>query len=390
LLGFWLAFGVLNGIHYWTVYSVMILAVVWLRGLRARPQAARMRLLRHTMLALGVVLALAGWRLATTALVYRDFPRPYRSFHDLSPWSILLSLVNRPSVPASPEMEVSGWWTSPWYVGPVVLALAAASLRWGWRWWHTLSAGCSWLAAGSAAWYQPSYWLAQLPVLSTMHMSDRWRIMAMLGFALAAADVLAHWRQHGSGALRGLAILLLAGIAADYGLLGCQLLHLGFRIPPSESLFPGPPVPSVVQVREGLGFAAVQRGYGVISLQEPMLSYDLTAPTARLWRGHPDYVGEFWTDAGPVKPASWSPNRIVLRVDPGQTVMINQNPGSWWLANGRPAFPTWRCAEMERTFRVEADSGGRVELQIRPRGLALGVLLHLAGFALLGIILARK
>ena len=106
----------------------------------------------------------------------------------------------------------------------------------------------------------------------------------------------------------------------------------------------------------------------MIHLREPLLGYDQKAQTARLWRGHPNYIGEYWTDAGPVRPRWWSPNRIVLEVAPGQTVSINQNPGSWWLVNGRPAFSGWRCAETQRAFVVQADARGRVELQIRPRG----------------------
>jgi len=390
LLGFWLAFSVLNGIHYFSVYAVAILAVVWLRGVRARSGRALARFLIHTALAAGVLLALAGWRLATTGLVYRDFPRPFRSAHDLTPWSILMYLLARPVATVLAQMEIPAFWETLWYVGPVVLALAAMSLRRGWRWWHTLAAGCIWLAAGSVAWYHPSYWLAHLPPFTTMHVVPRWRYMAMLGFGLAVADVLARWRRDGRAALRRLAVVAVVAIAADYGLIGCQVLHLGFRIAPTESRFPGPPTGGMIQVRDGLGLAAIHRGYGVIRLTEPILGYDHSAPTARLWRGHPDYVGESWTDAGAVSPRSWSPNRIDFQVDPGQTVSINQNPGSWWLVNGRPAWPDWRCAEMERAFLVRADDQGRVELQIRPRGLKLGLALHVAGFALIGLVLMRR
>jgi hypothetical protein len=384
-LGFWLAFNVLNGIYYYSVYSVMILAIVWLRGIRARSGLARTRFLVHTALAAGVLLALAGWRLATTALVYRDFPRHFRSAHDLTPWTIVKYLLTRPDASALATMEVPEFWDTLWYVGPVVLALAAVSLGRGWRWWHTLSAGCIWLAAGSEAWYHPSYWLAHLPLFTTMHTVVHWRIMATLGFALAAVDVLARWFQGGSTALRRLALAAVVSIAVDYGLLGCQVLPLGFRIAPSESQYPGPPTSVPVQVGDSLGFAAVERGYGVIHLREPLLGYDQMAQTARLWRGHPNYVGEYWTEAGPLHPRWWSPNRIVLQVGPGQTVSINQNPGSWWLVNGRPAFSDWRCAETKRAFLVQADASGRVELQIRPRGLEVGVMLHLAGFALIGL-----
>ena len=98
-------------------------------------------------------------------------------------------------------MENLEFWETLWYVGPVVLTLAILSLVRGWRWWHTLTAVCVWLAAGSVAWYHPSYWLGHLPLYTAMHMVTRWRIMAMLGIAMAAADVLARWRREGSTAL---------------------------------------------------------------------------------------------------------------------------------------------------------------------------------------------
>ncbi len=387
LLGFWLAFNVLNGINYYIVYALAVVGVVWLRGMRARSGPARARFLVHTILAVGLLLALAGWRLATTGLVFRDFPRPYWSLHDFTPWSILMYLITRPRVADLARMRIPEYWETLWYIGPLALTLAALSLGRGWRWWHTLTAGCVWLAAGEVAWYHPSYWLSHLPPFTAMHVVPRWRIMAMLGFALAAADVLAGWRRSGSKALGRLAVVAVVAIAADYVILGCQVLHLGFRVEPREALYPGAPTREVVQVLDGPGFAAVQRGFGVIRIQEPLLGYDLSAPTARLWRGHPRYIGEYWTGGGPVHPLSWSPNYIVFQVEPGQAVSINQNPGSWWLVNGRRAFADWRCAEMEREFTVRADDRGRLELQIRPRGLEAGLALHVAGLALVGLAL---
>jgi hypothetical protein len=386
-LGFWLAFNVLNGINYYNVYAMVIVAIVWLRGIRARSGAARSRFLLHTVLAVSVLLTLAGWRLTTTGLVIRDFPRPYRSWFDLSPWSVLMCLITRPKPVDMLSMKVPEYWNLLWYVGPVVLALAALSLGRGWRWWHTLTAGCIWLAAGSVAWYHPSSWLSYFPLFSSMHVVSRWRIMAMLGFALAAADVLARWRRSGLTVLHRLALFALIVIAVDYGLLGCQTLHLGFGVEPNESEFPGAPTDSLVQVRDGSGFAAIQRGFGVICTQEPLLGYDFTAPTARRFRELPEYNGEFWTAAGPVRPSSWSPNRMTFQVEPGQTVFINQNPGSWWLVNGRQAYPEWRCTETEREFAVSAEGNGRLELQIHPRGLELGLALHVTGFALFVLLL---
>ena len=94
-------------------------------------------------------------------------------------------------------------------------------------------------------------------------------------------------------------------------------------------------------------------------------------------------IGEAWTEAGTVRPVFWSPNRIIFRVAPGQGVFLNQNPGSWWWVNGRQAFAGRRCAEPLLPFVVRADDSGRIELRIHPRGLELGIGLHLAGLVLL-------
>ena len=116
-----------------------------------------------------------------------------------------------------------------------------------------------------------------------------------------------------------------------------------------------------------------------------MLSYYRDAPTLRLAREDPGYRGEAWTEKGTVQPVSWSPNRLVFQVEPNQVVHVNQNPGSWWWANGRPAFPGHRCAELRIPFDATADAQGRLVLEIHPRGLELGLGLHLLGAILLAL-----
>jgi hypothetical protein len=218
-----------------------------------------------------------------------------------------------------------------------------------------------------------------------MHAVTRWRFMAMLGVALAVATTVAHLRASPRPVLRYLAVALILIVGADYISFGYRILGVAFSLAPTEDRFPGPPAKNIIQVSTALGFPAALRGYGVIHGFEPLMGYDRTAPTARLWREHPDYIGENWTDRGPVEPRFWSPNRILFQVEPGQEVTINQNPGSWWLANGVPAMPGARCAEMLRQFVARADSRGRLELRIRPRGLGLALGMHLAGVALMAL-----
>ena len=389
-LGGWAAFNLLNGIQYFTVYIALIVGIVWLRRLvvaaRGGSRAGLVRFLGHTALAVGVFLALAGWRLATTGLVYRDFPREYQSGYDETPWKILTHLLGRPSATFVASVDVSYFWETTCYIGPVVLTLAGLSLRRGWRWWHTLALLCGWLAAGSVAWYHPSYWLAHFPVFATMHAVPRWRFMALLGVALAAGSVIAAWYRDGRASRRWLAHLAILAVGGDYLAYGYEVLPVAFSISPDESRFPGPELPpgTIVQLGDWAGYPAIARGYGVIHGYEPLMGYDRLASTARTFPGNPSYRGEHWTARGPARVESWTPNRIVLQVEPGEEVFVNQNPGSWWWANGRPAFEGMRAAEKDRPFAARADAQGRLVLEIRPRGLALGLALHAAGLVLAG------
>ena len=385
-LGFWAAFNLLNGIQYFTVYIVLIAGVAWLRSLAARPAEARRRFLAHTVLAAGAFLALAGWRLATTLLVYRDFPRVYASGASETLWMILKDLLNRPPAYILETVPGTYFWGATCYVGPVVFVLGVVSLGGRWRWWHSLALVCGWLASGAVDWHHASYWLARLPAFSTMHEVGRWRYMGMLGVAMAAASVVDAWRRDGRPARRLLANLAALAIVGDYVSYGWEVLPVAFSVAPREDRFPGPELPpgEVAQVAGGLGFPAISRGYGVIYGFEPLIGYDRAARTVRRFRGESDYRGEHWTSRGPARVEAWSPNRIVLAVEPGQEVYVNQNPGSWWWVNGRPAFEGMRCAEKERTFAVVADDRGRVELEIRPRGLEMGLALHAIGAVIVG------
>src|SRR4029079_12890949 len=102
------------------------------------------------------------------------------------------------------------------YVGPVVFLLFFTSMLRGWRWWHSLAIVCAWLAIGSVRWYQPSSWLSSWPFFRSAHVVTRWRLIALLGVALAAASALARWRSSRQAGVRGLAALLVVVIAADF------------------------------------------------------------------------------------------------------------------------------------------------------------------------------
>jgi hypothetical protein len=387
-LGFWLAFVVINGIQYLSVYAGALMSMICARAFRVQPAERRTSLLLHAMAAIGVFFLLSGWRLITVLLVLSDDKRERVTYWNETPFSMLHYLLLRPAPGWNFELSDSHgiiFTELSCYVGPVVLSLALLSVAFGWRWWHTLTLVCFWLALGSVHWYQPSYWLAGWPVIGSAHVVTRWRYVAILGLALSTGSVLARWRMSPRWQLRALAVLLAVVIIADFVVLAHQQFPLAFSVRPTPDRLPGPPVREIVNVRDGLGYPCVMRGYGVIRGYEPMLSYYRNAPTLRVAREDPGYRGEAWTENGSVRPVLWSPNRLVFQVEPGQVVHVNQNPSSWWWINGRPAFPGHRCAELTVPFTVTADERGRIDLQIHPRGLALGAGFHVLGGSLVAL-----
>jgi hypothetical protein len=387
-LGFWSSFVVMNGIQYMSLYAAPFTALIGLRAWRMQPRDRRGEMVIHILAAAGVFFLICGWRLTTVLLVLLDDKRERVTFWDESPATMLHYLLHRPRPNWTEDFNAalgSLFGELSCYIGPVVLGLAVLSAFRGWRWWHTMTLACFWLAIGSERWYQPSHWLASWPLFGSAHVVPRWRILGMLGMGLAAGGELARWRVSPRKELRVLAIILATVIVSDLLILAHQQFPRAFSETPRPELFPGPPVPDIVNVRDGLGFPCTMRGYGVIRGYEPMLSYFRDAPTLRLPREDPGYRGEAWTDEGTVQPVSWSPNRLVFQVKPNQTVHVNQNPGSWWWANGKPAFPGRRCAELMVPFDVQADEQGKLVLEVHPRGLAAGLGLHVLGAIFLAL-----
>ena len=380
LLGAAAAASVLSIVQYPTAYGALFTAGVLAWGFLGRPRSERARYLALVGVAAGVFLAIAGWRLVMTGLVLKDFPRRLSSMVDNPPYQQVHALVDREIPPPRVQSYTKGFNSEQaCYIGAIPLFAAVVGLRRGWRWWHTIGAVGFAMAMGSVQIHHPSYWVSTWPGFSTMHMVGRWRLCAVLGVALAAADEIGAWRRAG-GRLRGLAGVLSLATVADLALYAHQCLPIAFSTPPAERVGPGPAVATIVNLQawdfqgDPSGFEAIRRGYGVIAGYCPLLGYDRNRPTLRLWRGHPAYLGEFVAGGRPVVPESWSPNRIVfVGLEPGQEVEVNQNPSSYWFANGRRLFPGAKCAELMRRFGARADDRGRLVLEISPPGVPLAI-----------------
>lgn len=377
--GLALALDLLGGLSYPSIYGVAIAGLVLLRGVRVEGGARRSAFLLNAALAFGVALLLAGWRLAVVARVLRDYPRIHDSSIDLTVFDLIANLIGRPDAATLRAATAPVHWGMNFSVGWLGAGLLIMSLRGGWRWWHTLAALAIALSMGATRTWHPSYWLNHLPVFATMHMVTRWLVPAMLGVGLAIGSVLAGGRASVHPAARltaaGLTVLLVTDLVQyGHGILPVALGETSVADRASDA----PPV----SVESAPAYVAMMSGETVIRGTEPLLGYNHTRPTSRLWVGHPSYRGEAWTEDGPVQPIGWSPNRIRFQVRPGQIVHINQNPGSWWWVNDRPAFPDFRCAELNQPFTLPADSDGRLELEIRPVGLRVGLALQVVGAAI--------
>lgn len=319
-----------------------------------------------------------------------DYPRRLYTPLDPSLLDLLRSLVTR-SQPPPWTVYPNETAESSAYLGIVPLSLAVWSLRRGPRWWHVLSLAAFALSLGTVRWYHLSFWVKDWPVFSTMHLVGRWRVVGSLGVALAAGDAIQDLRGRLSPRWRWVALGASIWIVADLGVYLYQLLPRAFDLPVAAVEVPGPPLPRgwITQVESTIvhgyphDYEANRDGYGVVRGYEPLLDYDRGRETARRWRGHPEYVGEFWSGEQPVEPVRWSPNRIEFGLRPGQEIELNMNPGSWWVVNGARPFSERRCVEVRERFRARADDRGRLVLEARPPHLGLALAVTLVGIGLI-------
>ncbi|MGL4462237.1 MAG: hypothetical protein ACRC1K_08780 [Planctomycetia bacterium] len=396
-LGVWGALLVNAGVQYPSVYTVLLAGLLAVHRLYHLPPAERRRFLLGAVLAVGVVFATSGWRLATTALLVADFPRDAIS-HIAHTWRDWLDAVLHRTTPADLASVHKFDWETPMYLGPTIPLLALVGLAGGWRWLHGAGLVCAVLAMGNDDWYEPGAWIQDWPIFSSMHMATRWRVPLLLFVGLSAAVGVDRLRAALASARltrRAAAFSVLAAAvvaAADLADLAADLPAVGFAPNPetrpiTAPILPGAPKTAVAQLEEGNLTSAIGGGYGVVRSQEPLLGYKLSNPTARRWLGGADYRGEAWSDDGPVETVEWTPNRIILETAPGALVFVNQNPGDWWTANGARPFEHFRCVEWNEPFTARADAAGRLTLQISPKGTTAGAILHVVGLAMLFVLL---
>ena len=134
----------------------------------------------------------------------------------------------------------------------------------------------------------------------------------------------------------------------------------------------------------------VRDNLAVINAYDTILGYKRRRPTARRWVGHPEYIGEFAFEGEPLEPEFWSPNRIVLRVPGPGTLYLNQNPGRYWLVDGRRPWPDARVFEIMEQWEVETKEAGMVEVRVRPPSVWVGLMCSGLGFVLFAALVALR
>jgi hypothetical protein len=192
---------------------------------------------------------------------------------------------------------------------------------------------------------------------------------------------------------RWLALGLAAAIALDLAVAAVPVFRLAFdnapvrveREPGDREFVHIEKWPSTLPANTAM-LALLEANYGVVYTYEPLVGQDSDPFAGRVWRGHEDYQGEYWSPAGAVRLVRWSPSVIVLEAPPEADVFVNQNPGRYWLVNGRREFPSLRSVDRHAAFRVRSDAAGRVELSISPSGLPAGLAATLVGGA--GLVLS--
>jgi len=388
-----LAFGVVVGCHFLTYIHYAIIIDFSIAGLIVAVQLARAPRSRDTWMKAALVVAAALGvgltRIALTAAFVAGFPRTETMHYPIvaSVGEVIHTLLD-PLQDNGRRGTVAGlgWWELGSYVGLPALLLAFEGFRRGERRQRLILLGalvCLLLAWNNRDWFLPGYWMHVLPPWKTMVIITRWRLYACFLLLLGAVQGLAAIRRGGRPRL---AAALAALVVFDLGFGVFYAYRATFeRTPPPFRRAPDPPQTIFDRPPD------VWRDYraNLISMgsEFPLLGWRDHYPK-REHLGTPGYAGDY-TGTRPVTVESWSPNRIVLRASPGDTLTINLNPSSYWLLDGERLFPRYRAMEPQLPFHLVVPASGRVELSARPPHLAL--LLAMQGlFAALALLLYRR
>ncbi len=402
-VGLCLAVSLLLYMHYFSVYTFLIVGGLGFAWMIDGSKFQRRQLLFAGLAAAAVVVALAGNRILLGGQLILENPRgkagldEMRTDYSPSQWA---ALFVRPGIWPDPitDKDPGVSHEANTYVGLPAILFFFLSLRKGWRWWHSLTFVSMLLAVGNSHWYHPSVWLEPLPIFSSMRVVTRWRLAAMLGLAIGSgvgvASIDKRWLRRG-------VFLVVFAIPLDLSYQGYAIFDRTFVIAPQE-IAKSPIENRIVQflnveqidgveVPPGCNstlYPFTASGRGVVAGYEPFVAVNQRLRGAN-GVGHPFYVGEFGP-ADVVRQTHWSPNRIVLEGPPGTNAWVNQNRGSYWCINGEPFKDPLPVVDRTEKITVTIPSSGVVELTVVPPLARLGWTLQALGAALAVVLIVFR
>jgi hypothetical protein len=362
--GFVIGCILLSYIHYVVIIAgTLVIPIVLLGFWRG---AAKLETWAKAALVGCMALGMSFARLCLTLDVVRAFPRTETLHYPLS-YSLggVFGTLVDPLQDRNNEIQVAGlgWWELGCYVGVCALFLAYEGFRRNERkFWPLYGAAvlCLVLAWDNRDPWFPSYWLHFVGPYQYMLVITRWRLFGCFFLLLGAVHGLVGLRMRGRARLAGaLAVFVVIdlGFAMSYAYRGTFALNE----PPFRA---ATGAPRTVADSEDEAWPDLRANLVSDGAECTLLGYGRHYPK-RFHVGSPGYVGDFFGKA-PVSVETWTPDRIVLRGTPGDTVTLNVNPSNYWLMNGERLFPTVRPFEIDLPFTVKVPSGGRMELVPRP------------------------
>lgn len=386
----------LSVIHYNNIYGLffahLVIAIQFVRS-----PGRRGAIVRRWLLASSLCAALCGVRVWTAWQFFSAYPRETPRGLTVEPALLLRALMRPWQRIADPKWMGLGWWEYCSYIGVLPVILFFASMRRGVRFWHLFALLCFTFAVNSLTPWWPGCWVRRLPLLSSMWVVTRWRFPGLLFVGLAVGVYLSSIYDGGGRRARVFALACAAVICVDLFVNTFPEWGDPFRIPLSAVRPEVAPARSIRTHKKmehpDLGscmYPYVRENLAIIDAYEPLLGYGFERPTLRQGCLEPGYRGEWAVDGRRVTPEYWSPNRIVIRAPRGSTVYLDQNPGCYWIVDGKRPWPRLRVFELMKQWEVVHEKDGPCVIRLRPPRLWVGFLISGLGLCVFVVLLIAE
>lgn len=366
--------------YYVMQYGGMIAGALWAWRFVRSSGDERRAFVRFALLGVAGALPFMIPSLAGILVVARDYARVANtpaSFTAAELWQAYFVPVTEFKAAVFVPTMKSWWgtWEINCYLGWGAFACFVLGLIRARRWFHVAAAACFVFTLGNLHWWEPMRWLMATPVFASLQSFDRLRLFTHLFFALGATWGwlgMWEWTREKRGlrapmiALTAIALAEILGVSRQIA----SRSHFDFVTPPIVNARGG----EFYQRAERSGLPAAFEGWpadlslyvraniGIVR-ESAAIDSSFRFPTIVRTIDDADYIGEFAQGGRAVKPAAWSPNRIVFDgLDPQLPLQVNLNPGRPWRNFDRPLFPEDRIVEFAKPFIVQPDAQGRVDL----------------------------